>query len=259
MSRLRNISREGWMVFTAVLTAIAVIAAMIAVPGARARAAEPTDFVPNKDLGTLTNDVNGTGSDSTWGALVWAGAVEPSDFVGKNYQGSPDSNVGWAWCIDPAAVTPLNQDVAYLHRDAEKLRVTEHRDAVFNLAVEMQKAVRDDRSQDALNYNVYLAALVGRTASDRTAAAQTITGTNGHYGMPATWGVVHYPGFDGSPEEFTQLTGLKIVSDFDPPKYELDPDVEIPQAAEDSFITVIVPKGANGKPCLLYTSPSPRD
>ena len=36
MSKLRNISREGWMVFTAVLAAIAVIAAMVTVPGARA-------------------------------------------------------------------------------------------------------------------------------------------------------------------------------------------------------------------------------
>ena len=37
MSKLRNISREGWMVFTAVLAAIAVVAAMVHVPGAEAQ------------------------------------------------------------------------------------------------------------------------------------------------------------------------------------------------------------------------------
>ena len=41
------------MVFTAVLAAIAVIAAMVTVPGAKAEAAEPTDFVPNMDLSLI--------------------------------------------------------------------------------------------------------------------------------------------------------------------------------------------------------------
>ena len=55
MSKLRNISREGWMVFTAVLAAIAVIAAMVTVPGSKAGAAEPTDFTPNVEMGGRVN------------------------------------------------------------------------------------------------------------------------------------------------------------------------------------------------------------
>ena len=43
------------MVFTAVLAAIAVIAAMVTVPGSKAGAAEPTDFTPNVEMGGRVN------------------------------------------------------------------------------------------------------------------------------------------------------------------------------------------------------------
>ena len=55
------------MVFTAVLAAIAVIAAMVTVPGSKAGAAEPTDFTPNVEMGGRVN----VGEDAqAWGSLT---------------------------------------------------------------------------------------------------------------------------------------------------------------------------------------------
>ena len=68
------------MVFTAVLAAIAVIAAMVTVPGGKAEAAEPTDFKPNTTLGENTGKA---AEDTSWGPLVWAGAPIEGQ-TGKN-------------------------------------------------------------------------------------------------------------------------------------------------------------------------------
>ena len=56
------------MVFTAVLAAIAVIAAMVTVPGGKADAAEPTDYRPNTDLGNR-DLIASKGVDDSWGPL----------------------------------------------------------------------------------------------------------------------------------------------------------------------------------------------
>lgn len=55
MTGIRDLSRKRWSVLTAVLAAIAVIAAILTVPGVKAEAAEPTDFVPNMELGGKPN------------------------------------------------------------------------------------------------------------------------------------------------------------------------------------------------------------
>ena len=84
------------MVFTAVLAAIAVIAAMVTVPGANAEAAEPTDFTPNSTLGNELKkeekDPQHFAADYSWGLLVWAG--EPAG-PGFGNGGNKNNDVGW--------------------------------------------------------------------------------------------------------------------------------------------------------------------
>ena len=96
------------MVFTAVLAAIAVIAAMVTVPGSKAGAAEPTDFTPNVEMGGRVN----VGEDAqACGSLTWAGP--PKDGTKAN----PNNNVGWAWCIDPLDKYPNNKTSVLYSKD----------------------------------------------------------------------------------------------------------------------------------------------
>ena len=81
------------MVFTAVLAAIAVIAAMVTVPGGNATAEEsqPSDFEVDDNLaGTVVKDFPWDGIESSWGTLTYAGA---SEFTWGNDQ----NDAGWAW------------------------------------------------------------------------------------------------------------------------------------------------------------------
>ena len=112
------------MVFTAVLAAIAVIAAMVTVPGTKAEAAEPTDFVPNETLSPYhfkeEKDPQHFAADYNWGLLVWAGKP-----AGKGFgNGGNDKNdVGWAWCVEPHAPTPLNTRESYEKRTLRNLSI----------------------------------------------------------------------------------------------------------------------------------------
>lgn len=157
MSKLRNISREGWMVLTAVFTAIAVIAAMVTVPWAKANAAEPTDFVPNMTLGAQAENPY---VDYSWGELVWAG--KPPRVAGNAERGNEANDVGWAWCIDTTLYGPMNTYGAYKAETAGKAPIPEgFRDAAINLAVKLRDATEREDKGAASRYSVYLAAVLG--------------------------------------------------------------------------------------------------
>ena len=195
------------MVFTAVLAAIAVIAAMVTVPGSKAEAAEPTDFTPNEEMGGRVN----VGTDAqAWGSLTWAGP--PKDGT----QANPNNDVGWAWCIDPLDKYPNNKtSVLYSKDNATKLSIpSEYRDAVIRLALEWQKAIKAGDKAAAGTYVVYMIALVSERPDNRTAAAYTINGQQPKYNNP--YDQVNFPTFNGSMKEFTDLTGLEIESAYTP-------------------------------------------
>ncbi|WP_408928450.1 VaFE repeat-containing surface-anchored protein [Corynebacterium tuberculostearicum] len=221
------------MVFTAVLAAIAVIAAMVTVPGGKAEAAEPTDFVPNQDLG---GEIGGK-VEGDWGALVWAGpAVQYSP-------GNKKNNVGWAYCIDGHSLRPSDIGRLFDKENATKLNLApEYRDAVIGLAIEQKEAVASGDKNTAVNNSVYIAALVGASAEDRKTAAKAITGSNPHYGQtgPDAGAYSNYPGFTGSVKEFTEKTGFEIVSDETP---EFKKVFDVPRQPDDYFITIVEPEG----------------
>ncbi|MGS2664700.1 VaFE repeat-containing surface-anchored protein [Corynebacterium glucuronolyticum] len=222
------------MVFTAVLAAIAVIATMVTVPGAKAQAAEPADFVPNTTLGNENfkeeKDPQHFAADYNWGLLVWAGKP-----AGKGFgNGGNDKNdVGWAWCVEPLAHTPLNTREAYEKKNATKLKYKEeYHDAVINLARKMEAAAARGDSKSAANYYVYLLMFYdSRTQNPKILPYETIIENSTKY----------FPAFTGSHEEFTELTGYKIEGTSDSPELVKDPETEIAKQPADAFITVVHP------------------
>ena len=223
------------MVFTAVLAAIAVIAAMVTVPGANAEAAEPTDFTPNSTLGNELKkeekDPQHFAADYSWGLLVWAG--EPAG-PGFNNGGNKNNDVGWGWCIEPHAKTPLNTFEAYQKKNATKLEFDErYHDAVINLGRKMEAAAARGDKKAAANYYVYLLMFLDSHQNPKNLPFETIVGNSKDY----------FPGFTGSHEEFTALTGYKIEGPKEVPKLVKDPTVEIAKQPEDAFITVVHPNG----------------
>ncbi|WP_158093091.1 VaFE repeat-containing surface-anchored protein, partial [Corynebacterium kefirresidentii] len=246
MSKLRNISREGWMVFTAVLAAIAVIAAMVTVPGAgAARAADDgrISVTPNEDLGP---EHSKGGSDEDFAGLVWAGKPISTGFG----QGNQKNNAGWGWCIDTLALDPMQNRYLYDKDQAGKASIPDGlHDAAINVAIKLRDATAKKDLAAASNYTVYLVALIGAPAS-RPAANLTITGEDPSYQDP--FGKDNYPNFTGSEKEFKELTGLEIVDAqqvFADKAFKKDPNVEIPKYAPDAYITILGPDGdLNGKP-----------
>jgi len=243
MSGVRDLSRRKWAVLTAIFAAFAVIAAMVTVPWNQANAEEsnPTDFEPNVSLGDV-NKIMPKGVDTSWGPLVWAGT--PPEGAGK---GNPNNNVGWGWCIEPFAQIPLQTNRVYAKENAERLEISpEYRDGVINLARKLKDAAKRKDSKAAANYSVYLAALIAEKDTSRAIAAATITGRDPSYGALDP-GQPTYPSFTGSHEEFTELTGYRIVDDYDPPKFEKDPSVQIPEQPEDAYITIVRPHDDKGR------------
>ena len=244
MSGVLGSSRKRWSVLTAVLAAIAVIAAMVTVPGGKAEAAEPTDFKPNTTLGENTGKA---AEDTSWGPLVWAGAPIEGQ-TGKGYEGHPENNVGWGWCMDASLAIPMNNKVKYDQAEASKLEIPEgYRDGAINVARKLKAATARGDKKAAANYSVYLVALVAHTGTSKAAAAATITGRDPYYSS-VLGNRKNYPGFTGNAQEFTQLTGYKIVSDFDPPKFEKDPTVTIPEQPQEAFITIVIPPNERSGP-----------
>ena len=222
------------MVFTAVLAAIAVIATMVTVPGTKAQAAEPADFVPNTTLGNENfkeeKNPQHFAADYNWGLLVWAGKP-----AGKGFgNGGNDKNdVGWAWCVEPIAHTPLNTREAYEKKNATKLKYKEeYHDAVINLARKMEAAAARGDSKSAANYYVYLLMFYDSPKQNpKNLPYETIIENSTKY----------FPAFTGSHEEFTELTGYKIEGTSDSPELVKDPETEIAKQPADAFITVVHP------------------
>ena len=236
MSKLRNISREGWMVLTAVFTAIAVIAAMVTVPWAKADAAEPTDFVPNNTIGAEGAKIGG---DHSWGQLVWAGAPPKG---AKNPH--TDNDVGWGWCIDYTVADPMLKTGSYKKSTAGAIRFDDPKfqNAAIGIALKLRDATAAGDKKLANRYSVYLAALV----SDPSGRAAAIKFIHANDGGNVSGLARPLNGFDGNSEDFTANTGLRILKDnaqtLDE-QFEADPSVTIPEQPADAFITVVGPNG----------------
>ncbi|MBK4174842.1 adhesin, partial [Corynebacterium macginleyi] len=238
MNRIQRTSWKGTSAVTALIAAVAIIVALIAVPGGEANGqqSKPTDFKPNMDLGDMSKLLP-YGEDSSWGPLVWAGT--PPKGAGA---GNPKNNVGWGWCVEPQARIPLQTRNLYDKANAEKLDIPAgFEDAAINVARHLMSAVAKKDSKSAANYSVYLAALVSKKPNSKTSAAATITGRDPKYGSQ-NHAIVNYPGFTGNHEDFTKLTGYKIVSDYDPVKFEKVQEVNIPPRPNGAFITVVKPQ-----------------
>ncbi|WP_183129444.1 VaFE repeat-containing surface-anchored protein [Corynebacterium macginleyi] len=89
---------------------------------------------------------------------------------------------------------------------------------------------------------MYLAAIVS-DASGREAAINFI---NGNLGYGDANNVSRFKGFEGSPQEFTQLTGLRILKataqNLDD-QFAADPSVTIDKQPADAFLTIVGPNG----------------
>ena len=225
------------MVFTAVLAAIAVVAAMVTVPGGKAEAAEPTDFTPNYDLGA---EYEKAGGDASWGPLVWAGEPPASKPTADK-----TNDVGWGWCIDFHTSDPLDVGGSYHQSAAGAVRIDDpnYHDAAIGLAIKLRDAAAAGQKDLAANYSVYLAALISDRAG-REAAIKVIKGQKGN--GDANGNGARFAGFTGNPEEFKALTGLRIVSengDTLDTMFEVDPSVTIDSQPADAFITIVGPNG----------------
>ncbi|MEO5304387.1 adhesin, partial [Corynebacterium sp. c25Ua_47] len=224
------------MVFTAVLTAIAVIAAMVTVPWAKAGAAEPTDFVPNTTLGAENAKIGG---DHSWGQLVWAGV--PPEGARNPHK---NNDVGWGWCIDYTVADPMLKKGSYKKSTAGAIRFDDPKfqNAAIGIAMKLRDATAAGDKKLANRYSVYLAALVS-DASGRAAAIKFIHANDGG-NVSGLARPLH--GFDGNSEDFTANTGLRILKDnaqtLDQ-QFEADPSVTIPEQPADAFITVVGPNG----------------
>ncbi|MBK4152301.1 VaFE repeat-containing surface-anchored protein, partial [Corynebacterium macginleyi] len=205
MSKIEVSFAARWRIVIAVVAAFAVIFSAIPSPGATAQEngnPQPTDFKPDEKLG---GDPGNSYRSESWGSLLWAGAPPKEGF-----NGNPENNVGWAWCIDPHLYDPtVSRTAEYKRENAVKLDIRpEFRDAVINLALKWQQAIRDNDPAAAATYVVYMNALIGKAPTQRTTAAYTITGEQPRYGNLD--GEVNYKAFKGSVEEFTKLTGLEF-------------------------------------------------
>ncbi|MDK8845726.1 hypothetical protein QP888_04210, partial [Corynebacterium sp. MSK297] len=249
MSKIREISREGRTVITAVIAALAVIFTMIVVPSGKADAAQPTDFQPNYELG---GEPTKTSHGTPWGSLTWAGPYnEEFGFDPAISQGNANNTAGWAWCIDPMKKYPSSGNILYSKDNAVKLDIhPEYRDAVIRLAKKWQEAIKNGDKNAAATYVVYMIAFVGVDQQQRNVAALTINGQNPGFENP--YHDQNFPAFKGSEQEFTELTGFEIESTQNPGPPEPGPGAggprfkkvaEIPAQPSEDFITMVPPSG----------------
>ncbi|MCG7284331.1 VaFE repeat-containing surface-anchored protein, partial [Corynebacterium sp. CTNIH6] len=259
MSKLRNITREGWMVFTAVLAAIAVVAAMVTVPGAKAE--DSNNRIPMPTANDNFADPyykGGVGSEPEWGNVVWAGkpvtkaeaekAYREGKKVNPSAQGNANNDVGWALCIDPGVNAPMNNRYSYTLDNAAKLDVEDrYRDAAISLAIKLKQAYEANDKEASNNYWVYLAVLVGHMSAAQEAAHAVLGHDLGDLVGPT------YQNFHGSADEFTKLTGFEIVNaeGKNGPELREVPDAaaKIEKQPEEYYITIVGPNGnPNGLP-----------
>jgi len=219
------------MVFTAVLAAIAVIAAMVTVPGADAQDSNgPVKITANNTYGSEeSKGEEGTktgGFDHSWGT-VWAG----------NPENTEGSNAGWGWCIDTDELIPKASGHRYNLSEAGKAPIPdEYYDAAINVAVHMREAYLNGDRDAAFNDSMYLAALIGfgQNPGFSTRVIKYLVKDEASGVIPSR--------FTGSEEEFTKLTGLRIVNPIDA-KFERVESVDIPHYDKGYYITVVGPDG----------------
>ena len=264
MSISRSMPRRGWTLLTAILATIAVIAALLTVPWGKAGAAEQVDFDPNFTLGDST-DKNPLkkpataeeeasyqlGVDTSWGLLVWAG--EPQIPEGVEFeQANPNkaNNVGWAWCTEPFKKTPFESTLLYNKDNAETLTVPDdYYDVVIGLARKMQTAVAQGDKKAAANYYVYLLMFIATSTDDKEMVEGTITGDDPYLYRPNNPVLKKaFPGFTGSHDDFTKITGYRIYGKADGylnDKLRLEKEApgQIQSQPQGAYITVVKPTG----------------
>ena len=170
------------MVFTAVLAAIAVIAAMVTVPGAKAEGV--SGVTADDTLGE--ESAKPAGMDATWGELVWAGKPVYSDAFARI--GNKKNNAGWAWCIDLGKPIPIRNSGVYDINAAGKLPALDSskivegvtpetresmdaalHDAAVNVATKLKESYDKKDSVAGSNYARYLSAIVGDATAGKIA------------------------------------------------------------------------------------------
>ena len=241
------------MVFTAVLAAIAVIAAMVTVPGARAEGV--SGVTADDTLGK--ESAKPAGIDDTWGELVWAGKpVYSKDFANI---GNKKNNAGWAWCIDLGKPIPIRNSGVYDIEAAGKLPALDSskivegvtpetrgsmdaalHDAAVNVATKLKEAYGKKDSVAGSNYARYLSAIVGDATGGKNARDAFVNPEKAQNDPVLS---TFYDNFTGSIEEFTKLTGFTIRKN-EPYKLVKDPNVDAPKAPKGSYLTIVAPSGA---------------
>ncbi|WP_410758020.1 VaFE repeat-containing surface-anchored protein [Corynebacterium rhinophilum] len=82
--------------------------------------------------------------------------------------------------------------------------------------------------------------------SDPSGREAAINFINGNLGYGDANNVSRFQGFEGSPQEFTELTGLRIVKttaqNLDD-QFDVDPSVKIDKQPADAFLTIVGPNG----------------
>jgi len=241
MSGVRDFPRGRWSVLTAVLAVIAVIAAMVTVPGANAQeSGGQVDITANDDLGNPSGKING--GDPEWGSLVWAGKPPKEARKYRNWA-NPKNNAGWAWCIDIGKYHPMHRTNGALYDidQAGKVEIPEERrDAAINVATKMIQAYKQGDKATVATYSVYLSALIGDpSVQERVHEYMTAPTADEQLNdiFAQTMGFYH-----GSLEEFTQLTGFTVEDSAGWPLVPVS-GVDVPKAPEDAYITVVGPDG----------------
>mgnify|MGYP007059302596 FL=1 len=172
--------------------------------------------------------------------MAWA-RVGGKTLSGAGANANPDNNVGWAWCLEPGIGSPYRSTWLYAQKNAEKLKVdARYRDAVIAVARKMQSAVANNDVAAASTYRAYLIPFVARDETSKQRAAATITEKDPKYTNAE--GKDNFPEYKGTYDEFKQLTGYQF-------KNQLHGGISA-QLEKAPGVTI---------PCLLYTSPSPRD
>ena len=247
------------MVFTAVLAAIAVIAAMVTVPGAKAA----DEISVDNDLGD--EGLKSAGFDYSWGTLVWGG--QPVKVEGPSFgqTGNPDNDMGWGWCIDePKPIPKQASGHRFQIATAGKAPIPDYpeitgasqedlRNAAINVATKLKHAYQEAKEAEsngdesakesakaaASNYSYYLSMLIGDNASAKVARKAA---TNPQLKDVDIVVGAFYQGYKGDLKEFKELTGFDIESS-EPWKLQRDPEVEVPKAPEGAYITIVGPNG----------------
>ena len=266
----RSLPRKRWTLLTAILATVAVIAALLTVPLNNASAAEAAVFEPNSTLGdsTVKNPLKKPataeedaqyklGVDTSWGLLVWAGEPQiPEGVEFKNDNPNKANNVGWAWCTEPIKNTPFDTTLLYNKDNAERLTIPDdYYDVVIGLARKMQTAVAQGDKKAAANYYVYLLMFIATSTDDKEMVEGTITGDDPYLYRPNDPELKKaFPGFTGSHDDFTKITGYRIYGKADgylTNKLRLKKEApgQIQSQPQGAYITVVKPTGRenNGK------------